>query len=146
VSDLSIAARQAALAAELRALYGYALVGPRLPAADRPLARTCVAAHVVLRDATTASLLAAGAVPVTPKADYPELYPVEGVAAARARAVELEQGCADAWRYLYAQLASSTGSDRSAVQRALSDSAVRATRWRRSAGSTSPTVAFPGIA
>ena len=146
MSDASSGARQAALAAELRALYGYALLGPRLPAAERALARACIVAHTALRDATAASLLASGDTPVQPEADYPELYPVEGVAAARARAIELEQDCAAAWRYLYARLAGSAGTDRSAAQRALSDSAVRATRWRRRAGSTSPTVAFPGIA
>ncbi|WP_375499935.1 ferritin-like domain-containing protein [uncultured Jatrophihabitans sp.] len=139
------AARQAALAAELRALYGYALIGPRLPAADQQLARECIAAHTVLRDTTTAVIAASGSVPVTPLADYPELYPIADLATARARAVYLEQTCADAWRFLYARLAASTGTDRSPAQRALSESAVRATRWRLRAGDPSPTVPFPGI-
>ncbi len=147
MSDAVLAARQLALAAELRALYGYALIGPRVGAADQQLVRACVAAHTVLRDATTATIVAAGADPVTARADYPELYPVPDAAAARSRAVELEQTCNEAWRFLYARLAATPAvdSDRSTAQRALTAGGVRATRWRRRAGDTSPTVPFPGI-
>lgn len=142
------AARQAVLAAEQRALYGYALVGPRLGAADQRLVRSCLAAHVALRDATAAAVLRAGATPVSPHTDYPELYPVDTVAQARGRAVDLEQTCAAAWRFVYAQLAERSGgpaADRVAAQRALTDSAVRATRWRLRAGDATPAPPFPGI-
>ena len=140
------AARQAALAAEERALYGYALIGPRLDAADQQLVRTCIAAHTTLRDATAAVLTSVGTVPVAPRADYPDLYPVTGTAVARARAVDLEQTCAAAWRFLYARLATGGAArDRATTQQALTDSAVRATRWRQRAGDAAPTVPFPGI-
>ena len=145
MSDPVITARQAVLAAELRALYGYALVGPRLDVADQRLARACIAAHTGLRDTTQALIAASGTEPVAARADYPELYPVADVATARTRAVELEQACAAAWRFLYARLAAAAGSDRTPAQQALSDCAVRATRWRRRAGAATVTVAFPGI-
>ncbi|WP_375485360.1 DUF4439 domain-containing protein [uncultured Jatrophihabitans sp.] len=144
-------ARQAALAAELRALYGYALVGPRLDSAGQALARSCIAAHEQLRDALTATIEAARGVPLATRPDYPDLYPVTDLATARTRAVDLEHTCASAWRYLYAELAApgpATGSstrDRASAQRALTACAVRATRWRLQAHAAFPTVAFPGI-
>jgi hypothetical protein len=53
---------------------------------------------------------AAGLVPVAPEADYPALYPVSDAAAARALAARVEDDCAGAWRYLYAQAATTAQS------------------------------------
>ena len=96
---------QAALAAEHQAAFGYPLLGPQLSGADRELARRCQDEHESLRNATSARLAAAGLDPVAPLGDYPALYPVVGVRAARALAVRLEDECATAWRYLYAAAA-----------------------------------------
>jgi hypothetical protein len=147
ISNVS-AAWQAALAAEHQAVFGYSLLGPHLATSPlRVQAGASQDAHVALRNATAAALLAAGETPVRPQADYPLLYPVASSRAALALAVRLETACATAWRYLYAEAAVGSGRPqiRSAAQQALTASAVRAAQWRRSSGSRTPTVAFPGI-
>ncbi len=153
-----IEAWQAALGAEHQAVYAYALVGPRVSAADTDLVRVCAAAHAAVRDATSAALLAAGTAPEPPRPDYPALYPVPDAAAARAVAVRVEDACAAAWRVLYAAAATpssapassgtpapSRRSLRSAAQQGLTASAVRATRWRLRSGAATATTPFPGI-
>lgn len=141
-----LAAWQGALAAEQEAVFGYGLLGPHLRGTSQlTLAISCSNAHEALRDVTAASIAAAGATPVAPAADYPQLYPVVTAMQARALAGRLEQSCAAAWRYLYAVAAQSVagwdaGARRSA-QSALTASAVRAVQWR---GAAAPP-AFPGI-
>ncbi|MCW2494797.1 DUF4439 domain-containing protein [Jatrophihabitans sp.] len=134
---------QAALAAEQQAVFGYSLLGPRLGTADQATARSSLAAHEALRDVVDAAMTAAGLVPGEPAADYPSLYPVSSASAARALAVRLEEDCAAAWRFAF-RLATVTTRRREA-QTALTGSAVRATQWRRIAGVTPATTAFPGI-
>jgi hypothetical protein len=140
---------QAALAAEHQAVFGYSLLGPRSADADRALAVTCSEAHESLRDATEAALASAGLNPVASEADYPALYPVHDVAAARALAIQLEDDCAATWRYLYLQAASRKGRQahavRSSAQDALTASAVRATSWRAIATPAHATTPFPGV-
>ncbi len=139
------AAWQAALGAEQQAVFGYALLGPRLTSADEvALARRCAAEHGALRDATASGLTAAGLTPQAAAADYPALYPVPDDTAARRLAVRLEQDAAEAWRALYAAVAADphgarSGALRAAAQGALTASAVRAVRWR------GRSVPFPGI-
>jgi hypothetical protein len=140
----------AAIAAEQRAVFGYDLLGPRLAdSAASALARACQSAHEQERDAATAQVVAAGGAPPAPLADYPDLYPVASSRAAELLAVTLEQGAASAWRFAYATAAGNTGplSDqlRTSAQAALTDSAVRATRWRMASAALAATVAFPGI-
>lgn len=135
---------QAALAAEQQAAFGYALLGPRLSAKEQDLARSCQAAHDDTRDQTADAIAASGAAPTAPRGDYPALYPL--AQAPRILAAELEDECAAAWRYLYGEAAQSRNAAaiRKQAQRALTASAVRATRWRVLAQSTHPVVAFPG--
>jgi hypothetical protein len=141
---------QAALAAEQQAVFGYALLGPRLSDDVRFRAVGFSDLHEQLRDSTAAAISAAGLVPVPPAADYPSLYPVDSAAAARALAVRLEDAGAAAWRYLYLQAASTTGSRaaalRATAQRNLTSSAVRATVWRALISPAHATTPFPGIA
>jgi hypothetical protein len=141
---------QAALGAEQRAVFGYGLLGAHLHGSPRlPLAISCSDEHEALRDATEQSIAAAGLTPVAPAADYPDLYPVTSAADAGALAVRLEDGCAAAWRYLYAVAADAHGAQaralRAAAQDALTASAVRATRWRKVIEPSAATVAFPGL-
>jgi hypothetical protein len=144
---------QAALAAEHRAVFGYGVLGPRLDAAGAALARTDQAAHETLRDGATAAMGRRGIAPQAPAADYPDLGPITTPTQARTVALGLETGTAAAWRYLYAEAASHGPAAeaalrtalRPAAQTALTDSAVRATAWRRQAGTSPTTVAFPGI-
>lgn len=135
---------QAALAAEQQAAFGYALLGPRLPDADRDLARSCQDAHESTRDATAQAVVTAGGTPAAPAGDYPALYPK--ASQPRLLAADLEDDCAAAWRFLYLQAASRPGPSaaRTTAQRALAASAVRATRWRVLAAAHRPVQPFPG--
>ncbi|GAB2488551.1 ferritin family protein [Jatrophihabitans fulvus] len=139
---------QAALAAEHRAVFGYGLAGPRLDGDERRLAADCEQAHETARDDTTSALAAAGAAPVGPLAGYPELGSVRDAAAARRCAVSVEQGCAAAWRALFAAAAadgSAPESVRARAQQQLTASAVRAVRWRALVDPSRASDAFPGI-
>ena len=144
-----VAAWQAALAAEHRAVFGYGVLGPQLRGADQSLAVACSDAHEQLRDHTESDLDAARVTPVQSLADYPDLYPANTPSAARLLAVRLEDDCAAAWRYAYFVASSTTDplatSLRSAAQQALSASAVRATKWRVIINPAQATVAFPGM-
>jgi len=148
-SDALDAAWQAALAAEHQALFGYGVLGPHLPKADTQLAYACVDAHEVLRDATTTAISASALTPVTPLADYPSLYPVTDEATARRLAVRLEEACAAAWRFLYLRAAAQPSARATALRRSaqggLTDSAVRAARWRVRLDPAHAATAFPGI-
>jgi hypothetical protein len=141
---------QAALAAEQRAAFGYGLLGAHLHGSPRlPLAISCSNAHEQLRDTTAEAIAAAGLTPVAPAADYPDLYPVTSAARAIALAPKLEDGCAAAWRYLYAVAASTSGAAartvRAHAQAALTASSVRAVRWRKLTDPSGATAAFPGL-
>jgi hypothetical protein len=144
VDPQTLAAWQDALAAEQQAAFGYALLGPHLPASRQDLARSCQALHEQLRDDTADAIAAAGAAPRAAQGDYPALY---GVAPLQLTA-QLEDACAVGWRFFYAALAESGGAAalRRTAQRGLTSSAVRATRWRVVAGSAHAVVAFPGTA
>lgn len=145
---MSIAsAWQAALAAEHEAVFGYGLLGPRLSADQQATARAAEDAHIDLRNSAAAALAAAGQTPVSPLADYPQLYPVGTAKAALRLAITLEDQAAAAWRFFYAELAGSNGSaaQRAQAQAALTSCAVRATTWRLAAGASTATVPFPGI-
>ena len=143
------AAWQAALAAEHQAAFGYGLLGPHLRGTALALAVECSDAHEALRDATEQELAAAGQPPVPPEADYPQLYPVPGAAAAGKLAARLEDDCAAAWRFLYAATAAAGSAPpaglRAAAQEALTASAVRAARWRRLIDPAHATTPFPGV-
>lgn len=144
VARQTLEAWQGALAAEQQAAFGYALLGPHLPGDRQDLARSCQALHETLRDDTADAIAAAGATPQAPLGDYPALY---GVAPLEL-APQLEDDCAAGWRFYYAALAQDPGTaaQRSVAQRGLTDSALRATRWRVLAGRGPAVVAFPGTA
>lgn len=140
---------QHALASEHQAVFGYGLIGPRLAGNDRQLAVTCSADHETSRNAIAAEMAAAGMLPVSADADYPALYPVPDAASARRVAVGLEDACATAWRYLYAQCVASSASHaatlRAQAQQQLIAAAVRGSRWRLTVDPAKATTAFPGI-
>ena len=144
-----VRAWQGALAAEHEAVFGYGLVGPHLSGEELQLAVTCSNAHEALRDATSNALAAAGFTPQPPAADYPELSPVMDAAAARSLAIRLEDGCAAAWRYLYAQAAATRGARarllRPRAQQALTASAIRAVTWRVITMPAHATTPVPGF-
>lgn len=140
---------QAALAAEHQALFGYGVLGPQLAKSDTQLAYACVDAHETLRNTTTAAIGAAGLTPVTSLADYPSVYPVTGDRSARELAIRLEDACAAAWRFLYLQAALQSSARATALRRSaqagLTDSAVRAARWRSLVEPDRAATPFPGL-
>jgi hypothetical protein len=144
--NASVAAWQAALAAEHAAIAGYDVLGPRLADSGQvTLARDSQQAHRELRDATSARLVAAGQSPVPAAADYPLPFAVADPVAAKRLAISLESACAAAWRYLISVADASSRSLRTDAQQALTASALRAMRWRRLVTPARATVAFPGI-
>lgn len=122
------------------AVYGYGVLGARLPEDARRSAVLAFDAHRARRDQLAARLMDRRAV-------APASEPVYDVATATAvqalaLAVRLEEGMAVRWRDLVA------GVDDPALRAlgtaGLTETAVRAAQWRRLAGKGSPTVALPG--
>ncbi|MFC0006177.1 ferritin-like domain-containing protein [Micromonospora siamensis] len=131
----------AALTAEYAAIYAYGPIGVRLSDAARSAARAAEAAHRNRRDALVLQLSAGGAEVPADHAGYALPFPVTDRASALRLAVEIEDRTAGFWR---AALAETEGADRNRALAALTDCALRATRWRRVAGVTPLTVPFPG--
>ncbi|KAB1901739.1 ferritin-like domain-containing protein [Micromonospora sp. AMSO1212t] len=130
-----------ALAAEYAAIWAYGVIGVHLTEAARTAARAAEAAHRSRRDALLLQLAeGSGQVPAD-RAGYALPYPVADRASALRLAVEIEERTAGHWR---AALPHTTGADRNTALAALTDCALRATRWRRTAGVTPVTVPFPG--
>ncbi|WP_431934883.1 ferritin-like domain-containing protein [Micromonospora sp. RP3T] len=140
-SDGATRALGDALAAEYAAVWAYGVIGVHLTDAARSAARAAEAAHRSRRDALLLQLAeGAGQVPAD-RAGYALPYPVTDRATALRLAVEIEERTAGHWR---AALPHTTGADRNAALAALTDCALRATRWRRTAGVSPVTVPFPG--
>lgn len=132
----------AALAAEEAAIYAYGVIGVNLTAqSDRTEARSAEAGHRNRRDVLVSRLaeLSASAAPAPAGYDLP--FPVTDRASALRLAVQVEDGVAQAWR---ASLPATEGADRATALSALTDAAVRATRWRRRADVAPLTMPFPG--
>jgi Domain of unknown function (DUF4439) len=134
----------AALAAEEAAIYAYGLIGVRLSGeGDRTEARTAEQVHRDRRDALVSRLAQLNASTAPAPAAYELPFAVTGRASALKLAIHVEDGVAAAWR---AVLPVTENADRTMALSALTDSAVRATRWRRMAGVTPITLPFPGHA
>jgi hypothetical protein len=133
----------AALAAEEAAIYAYGLIGVHVSASDRAEARAAEAVHRARRDVLVSRLDQLKASTAPAPAGYALPFAVTGRASALKLAVHVEDGVAQAWR---AALPATVDADRSTSLSALTDAAVRATRWRRLAGITPLTLPFPGRA
>ncbi|WP_406036810.1 ferritin-like domain-containing protein [Micromonospora sp. NBC_00898] len=131
----------AALSAEYAAIWAYGVIGVRLADAARTAARAAEAAHRARRDALILQLSSGGGRVPADRAGYALPYPVTDRASALKLAIEVEERTAGFWR---AALPHTTGADRNRALAALTDCALRATRWRRTAGVTPLTVPFPG--
>jgi hypothetical protein len=131
-----------ALAAEEAAIYAYGVIGVHLTAAaDVVEARTAEQVHRTRRDAAVSRLAELNASTGPAPAAYRLPFPVTGMASALKLAIHVEDGVAAAWRPV---LPVSEGGDRTMALAALTDAAVRATRWRRRAGVSPVTLPFPG--
>jgi ferritin-like protein len=132
----------AALAAEEAAIYAYGVIGVHLEIKDEvSRARSADLEHRARRDSLVDRIdeLKASAAPQP--AAYRLPFEVTDRDSALKLAVHVEDGVAQAWRAL---LAVTEGDERIDALSHLTDSAVRATRWRRIAEVTPLTMAFPG--
>jgi hypothetical protein len=131
-----------ALAAEEAAIYAYGPIGVRLTGTgDRTEARTAEAAHRGRRDVLVSKLAQLKASTAPAPAGYELPFPVIDRASALKLAIQVEDGVCQAWRVV---LPVSRDADRSTALGAMTDAAVRATRWRRLAGVSPVTLPFPG--
>jgi hypothetical protein len=134
---------QAALAAEHAAIFGYGALGPHLTGGARTSAGKAEAAHRDRRDTVGTRLITAGAEPVPAERAYALPFPVTNRASALKLAVQLEERTAAAWRAAVPDLSKDA---RQLAVAALTDCAVRATRWRRLlTPNAAATVPFPGV-
>ena len=124
------------------AVYGYGVLGARLDDDSRRTALVAYDGHRSRRDQLVTRLRERGAqVPVSePAYDVSVSGPVEALTLA----IRLEEGMAVRWRDLVA------GTDDAALRglaaAGLTETAVRAARWRLQAGRSPATVALPGTA
>ncbi|MBQ1049325.1 ferritin-like domain-containing protein [Micromonospora sp. C51] len=137
----SAEALASALTAEYAAIWAYGPVGVRLSGAERKAAVEAEASHRTRRDALVVQLSTGGGSVPPDQAGYALPFPVTDRASALRLAVQVEERTAAFWR---AALPVSSGAERDRALAALMEYAVRATRWRRSAGITPLTVPFPG--
>jgi hypothetical protein len=133
--------QQDLLAAEHAAIFAYGVIGAHLTGAAAAAARNAEAAHRALRDALVLRLSSGGGTPTPTDPVYALPFPVTDQASALRLAIEVEEKTGAVWR---SALASTSGKERETTLAALVDCAVRATRFRRTAGITPATVTFPG--
>ncbi|MEO7262674.1 MAG: DUF4439 domain-containing protein [Jatrophihabitantaceae bacterium] len=174
--DVVVQALQRLLAAQHAAVYGYPVIGVALrDAGQAQLARRLEGRHRHTRDELMAQLAARRATPTPAEASYAPAQPVTGPADAQRWALELEQACAAAYRYLLAAPvlaaapeektpdakpsggtasgalpskapgAAGQASLRRQALAGLSTAALNATEWRSLLSPAAPTVAFPGF-
>ncbi|WP_327677030.1 ferritin-like domain-containing protein [Kitasatospora sp. NBC_00458] len=133
----TVAAFQTALGAEHAAVYGYGVVGARLPEdQQRTDARTALAAHQNRRDAWQRLLGAAGATPSAAAAGYQLPFAVADAAGAARLAAHIETRLTTVYADLVAAV---PAAQRTTATDALRECALRARRW-----GAAPT-AFPGL-
>ncbi|KJS58870.1 ferritin-like domain-containing protein [Streptomyces rubellomurinus] len=134
----ALTALQGALGAEHAAVYGYGVVGARLPDdQQRADARTALAAHEARRDVWQRLVTGLGATPAPAAAGYQLPFPVTDPAAAGRLAAHLETRLTTVYADLVAAL---PAPHRPGAAAALHECAVRARRWG------APGQPFPGIA
>ncbi len=142
-SHVPVEALQEALAAEHAAVWVYGLVGAFLPDTLNGRLAAAATAHQARRDATQRVLIDAGAPPVPPEPGYLTPEPVTDAASGLRLTITAETDVAAAWRSVIERGPADSGLRGTALD-ALTEAAVRATRWRAIAGATPLTVPFPG--
>ncbi|MBV9143145.1 MAG: ferritin-like domain-containing protein [Pseudonocardiales bacterium] len=143
VDAVPVNALQGALAAEHGAIWAYGVVAAFVSGRLGAQLAQATSAHQAQRDATERVLIDAGALPVPPEPGYLTPEPVTDAASALRLAITAETDAAAAWRSVVER--SPADPDlRGAALEALTGAAVRATRWRASAGTSPVTVPFPG--
>jgi hypothetical protein len=124
----TLAALQAALAAEHATIYGYGVAAARMQGTDQQYAMASLNAHQLQRDRLIALITALGATPVAALPAYQLPFAVNSQATARQLAAQLEQGDAGAAWDLTAASAPAS-SLRGLAINWLADAAQRAAHW-----------------
>lgn len=138
----SVDAVQQALGAEHAAIWTYGLVSAFLPASFNNALTEGVTTHRARRDAVERALTAAQAAPRSAAAAYVPPQPVTDQASSLAVLATAETDASVAWRSV---LEHTDDADlRRTALEALTSSAVRATRWRKAAGTRPATTPLPG--
>jgi hypothetical protein len=131
-----------ALAAEEAAIWAYGLIGVHLrEGSEQNQARAAEEEHRARRDELVARLAELKASTAPTPAGYELPFPVTDRDSALKLAVQIEDGVGQAWRVV---LPVTESTDRAGALSALTDSAVRATKWRKLAQVTPLTLIFPG--
>jgi ferritin-like protein len=134
----------AALAAEDAAIYAYGVLGVHLTDGDEQTeGHTAETAHRQRRNYAVTALAGLKVTPPATPAGYDLPFPVTDRDSALKLAIHVEDGVAQAWRPV---LPVTEAADRTAALAAMTDAAVRATRWRRRASADPVTIPFPGRA
>lgn len=141
--NVPVDALQAALAAEHAAVWVYGLAGAFVPDELAGPLRQAAGAHQARRDATERTLIDASARPVPAEPGYLTPEPVIDAASALRLVITAETDAAAAWRSVI-ERSSAEPVLRTGALDALTQAAVRATRWRAIADITPLTVPFPG--
>ncbi len=146
--QVPVDALQGALAAEHAAIWAYGVVAAFVPGALDGQLEEAASAHQARRDAIERVLIDAGALPVPPEPGYLTPQPVTDAASALRLAITAETDAAAAWRSVVelspVERSAADPGLRGAALDALTEAAVRATRWRATASVSPLTVPFPG--
>jgi hypothetical protein len=129
-----------ALAGEHAAIYGYGVLGAHLTGSALDAARAAEAAHRTRRDTLFVQLTGADQPAPAAAPAYTLPFAVTDQATAITLATQIEERTGTVWR---AALPDVTGDRRGFALDALTDCALRAARWRRTAGQTPGTVPLP---
>ncbi len=146
-TDALVQALQRVLGAHHAAVYGYPVIGVGLrDGGQLRRARHLQGQHRQTRDELMAELAGRSISPVPAEPAYTPAEPVTDPTGAQRWALQLEQDCAAAYRYLLATavLSQQTGFRRQALT-GLTTAGERATDWRALLTPSTPTVAFPGL-
>jgi hypothetical protein len=139
----ALKAVQDALGAEHAAVWTYGLVSAFLQQQSAATAEGAMA-HRARRDATERLLRDGGQEPVAPAPAYLPPQPVSDAPSSMAALVAAESDTCVAWRGVL-ERTEDAALRRSALD-ALTTAAVRATRWRKAAGTTPASITLPGVA
>lgn len=146
--QVPVDALQGALAAEHAAIWAYGVVAAFVPGTLDGQLEEAASAHQARRDAIERVLIDAGAPPVPPEPGYLTPQPVTDAASALRLAITAETDAAAAWRSVVelspVERSAADPGLRGAALDALTEAAVRATRWRATASVSPLTVPFPG--
>ena len=141
--QVPVGALQGALAAEHAAVWVYGVAGAFVSSGLARRLDEAATAHQARRDATQRLLIDAGVTPVPPEPGYLGPEPVTDAASALRLVITAETDAAGAWRSVVERSPADPDLRGTALE-ALTAAAVRATRWRATAGATPLTVPFPG--